>query len=127
VLVDARIEPEYGVSPDLVSFGTLAPGERKMMNIVVRGKKAFTIEKIESEKTTGTFEVRLPKASATIHVLPLTLIAPKEPGTLKEEFTITIGGSPEPVTFKAYAKIVSPAGVAPAAAPATPGFAPQNP
>ncbi len=127
VLVDARIEPEYGVSPDLVSFGTLAPGERKMMNIVVRGKKSFTIEKIESEKTAGTFEVRLPKASATIHVLPLTLIAPKEPGTLKEEFTITIGGSPEPVTFKAYAKIAAPGGVAPAAAPATPGFTPQNP
>jgi hypothetical protein len=129
VLVDARIEPEYGVSPDLVSFGTLAPGERKMMNIVVRGKKSFTIEKIESEKTAGTFEVRLPKASATIHVLPLTLIAPREPGTLKEEFTITVSGSPEPVTFKAYAKIVSPAGVAPAAAPtpATPGFTPQNP
>jgi hypothetical protein len=130
VLVDARVEPEFGVSPDLVSFGTLAPGERKTVNVVVRGKKSFTIDKIESEKTAGTFEVRLPKVSATIHVLPLTLIAPKEPGTLKEEFTITIGGSPEPVTFKAYGKIAARgAGVGPAdtPTPANPAFTPQNP
>ena len=122
VLVDARVEPEFGVSPELVSFGTLVPGERKTMNVVVRGRKAFTIEKIESEKSAGTFEVRLPKVASTIHVLPLTLIAPKETGTLKEEFTITIGGSAEPVTFKAYAKIAGPA-----TPPETSAFTPANP
>jgi hypothetical protein len=120
VLVEARVEADYAVSPEVVSFGALAPGERKTINIVVRGKKAFTIEKIESEKSAGTFEVRLPKETKPIHVLPLTINAPKEPGSLTEEFTVTIGGSSEPVTFKAYAKIVSPA-----AAPTT--FAPGNP
>lgn len=119
VLVEARVEGQYSVTPEFVSFATLAPGERRTMNIVVRSnnKKAFLIEKIESEKTAGTFEIRLPKEAKTIHILPLTMIAPAEPGTLTEEFTITIGGSSEPVTLKAVGKIVPRAGT-PAPAPA---------
>jgi hypothetical protein len=107
VLVTARVEADYSVSPEVVSLGNLSPGERKTVNVVVRGKKAFTIEKIESEKSSGTFEVRLPQQSKELHVLPLTVIAPDEPGTLTEEFTVTIAGSSEPLTFKAYGKIVA--------------------
>ena len=120
VLVEARIEPEYAVTPELVSFPTMAPGERRALNIVVRGKKPFLIEKIESEKTAGVFEVRLPKEAKTIHVLPLTMIAPTEPGTISEEFTLTIKGVPDPVTFKVYGRTAAPAG--------SPGpFVPGNP
>jgi hypothetical protein len=39
VLVEARVEPEYAISPELVSFGTLAPGERKTLNIVAAAGK----------------------------------------------------------------------------------------
>ncbi len=120
VLVEARIDPEYAVSPELVSFGTLVPGERKTLNIVARGKKPFLIEKIESEKTAGVFEVRLPKEAKTVHVLPLTMIAPAEPGSISEEFTLTISGVPDPVTFKVYGRIAAPGG-----SPAT--FVPNNP
>jgi Protein of unknown function (DUF1573) len=105
VLVEARIENEYTVSPELVSFGTVAPGERKTVNVVVRGKKPFMIEKIESDKTAGTFEVRLPQDARPIHVLPLTVIAPKEQGPLADEFTLTISGVEEPVTFKVACKV----------------------
>jgi hypothetical protein len=109
VLITGRVEAEYAVSPELVSLGTLSPGERKTVNVVVRGKKPFAIEKIESEKSSGTFEVRLPQGSklGNTYVLPLTVIAPTEPGTLTEDFTVTITGSSEPVTFKAYGKIVA--------------------
>jgi hypothetical protein len=114
VLVEGRIEAEYSVNPELVTLGTLYPGERKTVNIVVRNstKKAFAIEKIESEKSSGVFEVRLPKDSRPVHVVPLTVIAPGEPGTLSEEFTVTIAGNAEPVTFKALGKIGSSAGPA---------------
>src|SRR5262249_45979840 len=117
VLVEARVEPEFSISPDLVPFGTLAPGERKTLNIVARGKRPFTIEKIESERTAGVFEVRLPKDSKTIHVLPLTMIGPAEPGTVSEEFTVTLGGTPDPVTFKVFGKVVAPAAPAPGQSP----------
>ncbi len=121
VLVEARIEREFAITPEVVVFGNLTPGERKTLNIVARSKKPFVIEKIESEKTAGVFEVRLPKDAKSVHVLPLTIIAPKEPGNLSEEFTLTISGGPEPVTFKVQAKVIGPA---PAQAAA---FVPANP
>lgn len=110
VLVEGRVEAEYSVTPEVVSFGNLVPGERKTMNIVVRGKKPFAIEKIESEKSAGTFEVRLPQEARQIHVLPLTVVAPSQAGTLNEEFTVKIGGSSDTVTFRAFGKIVVPGG-----------------
>lgn len=108
VLVQGRIEAEYTVTPEVVSFGNMSPGERKTVNVVVRGKKPFAIEKIESEKTAGTFEVRLPQEPKQIHVLPLTIVAPTEPGTLNEEFSVTINGTADPITFKAFGKIAAP-------------------
>jgi len=113
VMVEGKVEAEYIINPDVVTFGTLAPGEKKTVNVVVRGRKPFAIEKIESEKTAGTFEVRLPMEPRPIHILPLTVIAPKEPGMLDEQFTITIAGTSEPVVFKALGKV---SGAAPATA-----------
>lgn len=109
VLVEARVEPEFVVNPELVSFGTLLAGESKTMNVYIRSskKQPFAIQKIESEKTAGTFETRIPKDARDIHVLPLTFIAPKEVGPVNEEFTVTIIGAAEPVTFKAFGKVVA--------------------
>jgi len=107
VLVEARVEAEFTVNPDVVSFGVLNPGEKKTMNVVVRGRKPFNIEKIESEKISGAFEVRLPQDARVIHVLPLTFTAPADGGTVNEEFTITIPGEAEPVHFRVYGKVNS--------------------
>jgi len=125
VMVEARVEAEYSVTPELVSFGNLAPGERKTINVFVRGKEAFTIEKIESEKTAGTFETRLPKDARTLHVLPLTMIAPAEGGIVNEEFTVTIAGREDPITFKVYGKVVESGGAAATNSAGT--FVPANP
>lgn len=106
VLIEGRVEADYSVVPGLVVFGSLTPGSRKTVNVVVRGKKPFLIEKIESETTAGTFEVRLPKEPRQNHVLPLTVVAPAEAGEITEEFTMTISGSADPVVFKAHCRVV---------------------
>lgn len=108
IIIEGRVENEFSVTPDVVSFGNLKPGERKTLNVVVRGRKPFAIKKIESEKSAGTFETRLPPDVRQIHVLPLTVIAPADAGPLTEEFTVTIDGNSEPLTFKAQARIVAP-------------------
>jgi hypothetical protein len=107
VLIEGQVEAEYSVNPEVVSFGTLSPGERKTINIVVRGKKPFKIERIESEASSGLFETRLPKDARPVHMLPLTLIAPDQPGTVEEEFLVTISESAEPLKFKSRGRVVS--------------------
>ena len=72
-----------------------------------KAKKPFLIERIESEETAGVFEVRLPKETKAVHVVPLAIIAPQDPGAVDEEFTVTISESSERLTFKAHAKVVS--------------------
>jgi hypothetical protein len=107
VIVAARIEAEYSVYPQTVGFGTLSPGEHKSVNVVIRGRKPFVIEKVESEKTAGMFEVRLPAGAKTVQQFPLTMIAPSEAGTVSEEFTVTITGSSQPLTFSAFGKVAA--------------------
>ncbi len=109
VLVDARVEPEFVVIPELVNFNTVAPGDRREMFVIIRStrRQPFVIEKIESEKTAGTFETRIPKEAKDYHRLPLTFITPKEAGEVREEFTVTIAGTTETVAFRAYGKVVA--------------------
>ena len=114
VLIEARVEPEFTVTPELISFDNMVPGQRKTINVIIRGRKPFEIEKIESEKTAGTFETQIPTDMQKVHRLPLTLVAPSELGTITEEFTLTIKGVAEPITFKARGKIVEAANSIPA-------------
>ncbi len=105
ILVEARVEADITVTPAVVSLGMLTPGIPKTFNVVVRGKKAFEIAKLESDSNDGIFKVRLPNSARQVHVLALTITPPNKPGTFSEEFTVTIVGRDEPVTFKTYGKI----------------------
>ena len=111
VLIEARIEADITVTPDVVALGTLVPGQEKSFNVVLRGKKPFEITKVECESNTDAFTVRLPKTGLIrpVHVLPLTVNAPNKPGAFSEVFVVTIPGQPEPVTFKARGHIAEPA------------------
>ncbi len=106
VLVEARIEADIVVTE--VQFGSIAVGQSKTMNAIIRGKKPFKIEKIERTKADESFKVKSPQATATVHSLPLTFTAPGEVGPFEEEFFITISGREQPVTFKARGRIVDP-------------------
>ena len=106
VLVEGTIEADVTVTPSVISLGLLKPGESKTVNVVVKGKKPFQIEKIECDTDEPLFKVRLPKTSQAVHLFPLTVTPPEKSGTFTETFTLTILGRPEPVTFKAYGKVV---------------------
>jgi hypothetical protein len=107
LLVEGRVEAEYAVSPEIVSFGNLMPGERKTVNVVFRGKRPFSIEKIESAETGGVFQVRLPREARAVQIVPLTIIAPTEPGPVDEQFQVTIGEGDAKLSFRAHGKVVS--------------------
>lgn len=107
VLVDGIVESDITVTPSVVSLGMMTPGKSKTVNVVLRGKKPFQIEKIECDSKSETFKIESPSDRKIVHVLPLTVVPPEKSGTLNEEFTVTIAGRPQPVTFKAYGKIAT--------------------
>jgi len=118
VLAEGRIDPEFTVSPEVLQYGVMQPGERKTMNIIVRStsRKPFKVDAVESEKTAGAFETVINKNREVLtHVIPLTFIAPREAMTLSEEFTITIPGSngaQEHVRFRVFGKVAGSVGAA---------------
>ncbi|QDT63809.1 DUF1573 domain-containing protein [Calycomorphotria hydatis] len=106
VLVQGTVEPDITVTPSPLPLGRMRVGQRKMLNVVLRGKDSFEIESIECESEDEAFSVRIPSRSSTVHVLPMTVVAPDKPGKYTEEFTVTIPGRPEPVRFTAAGEII---------------------
>ncbi|QDU40269.1 hypothetical protein Mal4_46250 [Maioricimonas rarisocia] len=105
VAVEGLVEPDIVVTPAPLPLGTLQPGVAKTFNVVVRGRKPFSIDRIECESDRDCYKVRMSNATKTVHILPLTVTPPSEPGDFEELFTLTIKGRPQPVTFTARGKI----------------------
>jgi hypothetical protein len=109
VVVEGAVVPDIVVNPAVLAMGTLRPGVDKTMSVVVRGRRSFSIDKIECESDRDCFKVRLNSQVRSVHVLPLTVTPPDEPGELKELFYLTISGRDEPVTFTAEGIVVGQA------------------
>ncbi|MFO1021694.1 MAG: DUF1573 domain-containing protein, partial [Planctomycetales bacterium] len=69
LLVEARVEAEFKITPETVFLGTMAPGQTKTVNVVVNGRHPFKIEKLESETGSSAFQMQLPKTSNVVNVL----------------------------------------------------------
>lgn len=102
--LEARVESEFTIQP--VALGTMTAGQTKTVNLVVRGRRPFAIEKIECTTPGDHFKVVLPDAEKLVHVLPLTFTAPNEAATIDELFTVIIAGREEPISFRATARVL---------------------
>lgn len=107
VLVEANVEADITVT--IASLGLLTPGKAKTINVVFRGRDAFTIEEIRCDSATGNFQYRRPTTAQRVHVVPLTITPPEAPGRFDETFTVKIEGRPQPLTFHAEGTIVAAA------------------
>jgi hypothetical protein len=105
--VEARVEAEFTVQPEMWALGTVAAGKTVTTNLVIKGRKPFKIDKIECTHPDEQFKVKLPMDERVVHVLPLTFAAPQEAGDIDELFTISIPGRPEPITFRAKGRVVA--------------------
>ncbi|MFP6769556.1 MAG: DUF1573 domain-containing protein [Planctomycetaceae bacterium] len=110
VLVEAKVESDFTVSPitaGVVPLGTLVPGRAKRFSIVIKGREDFRVEKIEADSDSGAFRTKLSKSNRRVHVIPLTVTAPKGVNELRESFTLTIAGREKPLTFSVYGRVVT--------------------
>jgi Protein of unknown function (DUF1573) len=107
VQVEAKIEADVVVTEP--PFVQAEVGVPKKLNVILRStKKPIKIEKIERTNSNESFKVAAPTESRTAHSLPLTFVAPDEPGPFEEEFFVTIAGREQPVTFKVKGRIAKP-------------------
>ena len=106
VLVEGRVEDDITVRD--VELGTLAGGQTRQFNVVLRGKKPFKIAALEADGPGDPFKMKLPDADTerTVHVLPMIFEAPRTEGVYSETFTVTVDGRDDPVTFSARGRIV---------------------
>ena len=107
ILVHAKVEPDITITPSVAALGSLRPGQKKTINLVIKGKKPIAIEGIDSADKATQFETKLKDGKQPVHVIPFTVTAPETPGRFDAEFTVRIAGRPDPITFKAYGHTVA--------------------
>lgn len=107
VMIEATVEPDIIITPAVVDLGMLRPGQQKQApSVIIRGKKPFSIEKVECESDRHLFLFKPSEGEKPVHVLQLTVNAPSETGNLTEDFTVTIAGRPETISFRATGKVL---------------------
>ena len=104
VSVEAQVEADIAVTD--VQFGQVPAGQTKTINVVIRGKKPFRIEKIESGNKEQSFKVKPTENVSHVHMLPMTFTPTEEHGLFEEEFFLTISGREQLVTFKAKGRVM---------------------
>ena len=102
--IEAQVEPDFVVAD--AQFGQVVPGQPKTVNVVIRGKKPFKIEKIERAKQDENFKVKTTDTLSTVHMVPVTFVSSVEHGLFEEEFFLTISGREQQVTFKAKGRVI---------------------
>lgn len=108
VLVDGRVESDFNINPTVVDFGTLAPGAQGSKNVVIRGRKPFTVSAVRNANLGERIAAKLPGEAKPIQIVPLSLTAPTAEGVVDEVVEVQIEGQPEPVTCRVIAKVVAP-------------------
>lgn len=85
--VSYEIRPAVIVSPQVVTLGTLKPGEVSSQRLVVRSDKPFLLTNVEAKGYQIDFEPATePK---TVHVLPLKITAGNQPGATNDPLVVS--------------------------------------
>lgn len=106
VLVEANLESELMIASPKLPLNNLFPGEQKKVNVIIKGKQPFMVEKVECETHPDMFEVKLPKEPKKVQIVQMLVNPPSEAGTLNEQFTVKIADRETPLKFEAYGRVV---------------------
>ncbi|MBD3673117.1 MAG: DUF1573 domain-containing protein [Planctomycetaceae bacterium] len=106
VLVEAQVESDYTVTPEVVPLGTLKVGEEKSFRLVVKGRSPFKIEAVKCETDYDGLEANLTDSARPVHVVPVTLRAPASAGSVEDHLVIKIADSEETLKVRIYGEII---------------------
>lgn len=105
VMVEARVLPELTVTPDALFLGVLKPGQTVTKNVVVRGKSPFVIKSITADHEGIEFVTAGADSPRPIHLVSVTITAPKEPGAMVRRATIETDLSKNRPELSSYAVV----------------------
>lgn len=113
VSVEGRLVPEISVNPIAIAFGRLEPGQKITKQIVVQGKRPFSIAGIVCQNN-ECFAFELPSEAKRVHLIPVTFTAGDEPAKVNQKIVIeTDLSSGATAELRALAEIVAPSSVSP--------------
>jgi hypothetical protein len=86
VIVEGRIVSPLTVSPTTLMLGTLAPGQKVIKRIVVKGTKPFNILEVRCDDEAFAFEVT--NETSVVHLVPVTFVAGNQPGKISRKIEV---------------------------------------
>jgi hypothetical protein len=108
VKVDAQVVSDLSVSPSSLFLGILQPGQKITKQIVLKGKQPFRVTGIETGAKGFTFPSTAGEAKS-LHLIPITFEAGKEPVKFSEKITIrTDLAEHGRIEVPAYGQILAP-------------------
>ncbi len=107
VKVDGFVVAELTVSPSSLLLGILQPGQKITKQIVLKGKEPFRVVGIDCDDPGFTFPS--PTEAKTVHVIPVTFEAGKEPIKFVDKIVIRTDLPDQgKVELSAYGQILAP-------------------
>ncbi len=113
ISVEGRLIPELSVNPVSLAFGRVEPGQKVTKQIVVQGKRPFSIAGIVCHNG-ECFAFDVPTDAKRVHLIPVTFTAGDEPGKVNQQIQIqtdlTSGAKAE---LRALAEVIAPSNESP--------------
>lgn len=106
VAVQGRILPQVSVSPNILSFGTVAAGKQATKQVVVRAKEPFRIPAIRCDDP--ELACAVPSDAKPMHLVGITFTAPATPGRLTRKILIETDLRGTTVELTVLADVVPP-------------------
>lgn len=103
--IEGRVAAELTVSPASLFMGVVQPGQKATKQLVVRGKKPFSIKSVKCDDASFTF--KLPEKAGAVHLIPVTFTAGETTGKVTQKIVIeTDLGTGVVSELNAFAEIV---------------------
>ncbi len=105
ISVVAEVQSAVAVTPAIVNFGQMKPGQSVARTVLVRSDRPFDVTRLAADRDDLQAEDQA-KGPQAVHQIKVTLKAPAEPGSFYSELTVKTDVPDEPeAVLKAFATV----------------------
>lgn len=105
--IEGAVAPDISVSPSILQVGAVSSGKAAKVKLLLRGKNAFTVSKVDCAGMSGCFKADLKEKASRFHQLVVEFTPPNRPGKFTEELIVGIKDRAEPLKLNISGTIVN--------------------